>query len=80
MLIDGCIFENLDKIIYIDEFDDFDNVENRLKELYEYRNGIKIKFEMEWCVDGIVMIIMMFFIDKRIVEFVVLEFVKKMNL
>lgn len=65
MLIDGCTFENPDKIIYIDELDDFDNVENRLKESYEYRNGTKIKPEMEWCADGIVMITMMLPTDKR---------------
>lgn len=80
MLIDGCTFENPDKIIYIDELDDFDNVENRLKESYEYRNGTKIKPEMEWCADGIIMITMMLPTDKRTAEFAALEFVKKMNL
>ncbi|MFL8711743.1 D-ornithine 4,5-aminomutase subunit OraE [Clostridioides sp. GD02377] len=80
ILIDGCTFENPDKIIYIDELDDFDNVENRLKESEEYRNGDKIKPEMEWCADGIVMITMMLPNDKRTAEFAALEFVKKMNL
>ncbi|HGM3508568.1 TPA: D-ornithine 4,5-aminomutase subunit OraE [Clostridioides difficile] len=80
LLIDGCTFENPDKIIYIDELDDFDNVENRLKESDEYRNGTKIKPEMEWCADGIVMITMMLPTDKRTAEFAALEFVKKMNL
>ncbi|EQF27541.1 D-ornithine aminomutase E component [Clostridioides difficile CD160] len=80
ILIDGCTFENPDKIIYIDELDDFDNVENRLKESEEYRNGDKIKPEMEWCADGIVMITMMLPTDKRTAEFAALEFVKKMNL
>lgn len=80
ILIDGCTFENPDKIIYIDELDDFDNVENRLKESDEYRNGTKIKPEMEWCADGIVMITMMLPTDKRTAEFAALEFVKKMNL
>ncbi|MCC0633738.1 MULTISPECIES: D-ornithine 4,5-aminomutase subunit OraE [unclassified Clostridioides] len=80
ILIDGCTFENPDKIIYIDELDDFDNVENRLKESEEYRSGTKIKPEMEWCADGIVMITMMLPTDKRTAEFAALEFVKKMNL
>ncbi|NJJ34338.1 LuxR family transcriptional regulator [Clostridioides difficile] len=80
ILIDGCTFESPDKIIYIDELDDFDNVENRLKESEEYRNGDKIKPEMEWCADGIVMITMMLPTDKRTAEFAALEFVKKMNL
>ncbi|MCC0674138.1 cobalamin B12-binding domain-containing protein [Clostridioides sp. ES-S-0145-01] len=80
ILIDGCTFENPNKIIYIDELDDFDNVENRLKESEEYRGGTKIKPEMEWCADGIVMITMMLPTDKRTAEFAALEFVKKMNL
>ncbi|WP_297134420.1 D-ornithine 4,5-aminomutase subunit OraE [Terrisporobacter sp.] len=80
VLIDGCTFENPEKIIYIDELDDFDNVENRLEESQEYRNGTKIKPEMEWCADGIVMITMMLPTDKRTAEFAALEFGKKMNL
>ncbi|MCC0637168.1 D-ornithine 4,5-aminomutase subunit OraE [Clostridioides sp. ES-S-0001-02] len=80
ILIDGCTFENPNKIIYIDELDDFDNVENRLKESEECRGGTKIKPEMEWCADGIVMITMMLPTDKRTAEFAALEFVKKMNL
>ncbi|MCC0654295.1 D-ornithine 4,5-aminomutase subunit OraE [Clostridioides sp. ES-S-0001-03] len=80
ILIDGCTFENPNKIIYIDELDDFDNVENRLKESEEYRGGTKIKPEMEWCADGIVMITMMLPTDKRTAEFAALEFVKKVNL
>ena len=79
-LIGGSTFENPEKIVYIDELDDFDNVENRLKESQEYRIGTKIKPEMEWCADGIVMITMMLPTDKRTAEFAALEFGKKMNL
>ena len=46
----------------------------------EYRLGTKIKPEMEWCADGIVMITMMLPTDKRTAEFAALEFGKKMNL
>lgn len=79
-LIGGSTFENPEKIVYIDELDDFDNVETRLKESEEYRLGTKIKPEMEWCADGIVMITMMLPTDKRKAEFAALEFGKKMNL
>ncbi|MBN9647210.1 cobalamin-dependent protein [Terrisporobacter glycolicus] len=80
LLIGGSTFENPEKIVYIDELDDFDNVETRLKESEEYRLGTKIKPEMEWCADGIVMITMMLPTDKRTAEFAALEFGKKMNL
>ena len=79
-LIGGSTFENPEKIVYIDELDDFDNVETRLKESEKYRLGTKIKPEMEWCADGIVMITMMLPTDKRTAEFAALEFGKKMNL
>ena len=79
-LIDGSTFENPEKIVYIDELDDFDNVETRLKESEGYRLGTKIKPEMEWCADGIVMITMMLPTDRRTAEFAALEFGKKMNL
>ena len=79
-LIGGSTFENPEKIVYIDELDDFDNVETRLKESEEYRLGTKIKPEMEWCADGIVMITMMLPTDKRTAEFAALELGKKMNL
>ena len=79
-LIGGSTFEDPEKIVYIDELDDFDNVETRLKESEGYRLGTKIKPEMEWCADGIVMITMMLPTDKRTAEFAALEFGKKMNL
>ncbi|MER3123756.1 OAM dimerization domain-containing protein, partial [Bacillus altitudinis] len=79
-LIDGCTFEDPSKIIYIDELDDMDNVNVRLKEVEEFRNSTKIKPEMEWCADGTVMLTMMLPTDKRTAEFAALEFAKKMNL
>ena len=79
-LIGGCTFEDPDKIIYIDELDEMDNVNVRLEETKEYRNTSKIKPEMEWCADGIVMITMMLPTDIRTAEFAAIEFAKKMNL
>ncbi|RDY24010.1 LuxR family transcriptional regulator [Romboutsia maritimum] len=79
-LIGGCTFEDPDKIIYIDELDEVDNVNVRLEETKEYRETSKIKPEMEWCADGIVMITMMLPTDIRTAEFAAIEFAKKMNL
>ena len=79
-LIDGCTFEEPDKIIYIDELDDMDNVNVRLNEVEEFRNSTNIKPEMEWCADGTVMLTMMLPTDKRTAEFAAIEFAKKMNL
>ena len=79
-LIGGCTFEDRSKIIYIDELDDVDNVNVRLKETEQYRNTTKIRPEMEWCADGTVMITMMLPTDKRTAEYAAIEFGKKMNL
>ncbi len=63
-LINGSTFENPDKIIYIDELDENDNVYLRLEETEELRNTSKLKPEMEWLGDGIVLMTM-FYLQKR---------------
>lgn len=79
-LIGGCTFEDPDKIIFIDELDENDNVNVRLKETEELRNSTKIKPEVEWMGDGIVLLTMFLPTSKRVAEFAALEFAKKMNL
>lgn len=79
-LIGGCTFENPDKIIFIDELDEEDNVNKRLEETKELRQTTKIKPEMEWQGDGIVLITMFLPTDERTAEFAAIEFGKKMNL
>ncbi len=54
-LIGGCTFEDPDKIVFIDELDEVDNVKVRMEETAKYRNTNLIKPEMEWMADGTVM-------------------------
>lgn len=79
-LIDGDTFAHPEKIIYIDELDETDNVNVRLEEGRELRNSNKIKPEMEWLGDGIVLITLLLPIDIRTAEFAAIEIGKKMCL
>ena len=79
-LIGGCTFEDPDKIVYIDELDDVDNVNVRLEETKKYRNTNLLKPEMEWAADGTVMVNMFIPAERRVAEIAALEFAKKMNL
>lgn len=79
-LIDGCTFENPEKIIYIDELDDVDNVNTRLDESEKYRNSNFVKPEVEWLADGTVTVELCLPTDARTAEFAAIEFAKKMNL
>lgn len=79
-LIDGCTFEKPEKIIFIDELDETDNVNIRLKEVEELRKSSKIKPEMEWLGDGIILITLFIPIDERRAEFAAIEIGKKMGL
>ncbi|NLY71343.1 MAG: LuxR family transcriptional regulator [Clostridiales bacterium] len=79
-LIGGCTFEDPDKIVYIDELDEQDNVNVRLEETKKYRNSNLIKPEMEWMADGTVMVNMFLPVNKRVAVVAAVEFAKKMNL
>lgn len=79
-LIGGCTFEDPDKIVYIDELDEVDNVRVRMEETEKYRNSNLIKPEMEWMADGTVMMNMFIPANKRVAEVVAVEIAKKMNL
>ena len=80
-LIGGCTLEKPDKIVYIDELDENDNVNVRMAETKEFTpGGKKIRPEMEWLADGTVMLTMFFPASKRIAEAAALECAKKMNL
>ena len=79
-LIGGSTFEDHDKIIYIDELDENDNVYLRLEETKELRNTSKIKPEMEWLGDGIVLMTLFLPIEERVAEFAALEIGKKLGL
>lgn len=79
-LIGGGTFEDPSKIIFIDELDENDNVNVRLKEVEELRNTSKIKPEMEWLGDGIVLNTLFLPTDERTAEFAAIEIGKKMGL
>ena len=78
--IDGCTLENPNKIIYIDELDEEDNVNERMKENKNLRKTKIAKPEVEWLGDGIVQVEIMLPAEKRAAEFAAIEFGKKMNL
>ncbi len=79
-LIGGCTFEDHDKIIYIDELDENDNVYLRLEETKDLRNTSNIKPEMEWLGDGIVLMTLFLPAEDRVAEFAALEIGKKLGL
>ena len=79
-LIGGCTFEDPDKIIFIDELDENDNVYIRLEETKEFRKSSKIKPEMEWAGDGIIQVTLFLPVEERVAEFTAIEIGKKMGL
>lgn len=79
-LIGGGTFENPEKIVFIDELDETDNVNVRLEEVKELRNSSKLKPEMEWLGDGIILITLFLPAEERIAEFAAIEIGKKMGL
>lgn len=79
-LIGGCTFEDPDKIVFIDELDEVDNVKVRMEETAKYRNSNLIKPEMEWMADGTVMMNMFIPATRRVAEVVAIEIAKKLNL
>ncbi len=79
-LIDGCTLEKPEKIIFINELDENDNVSNRLEESEKYRNTNMVKPEVEWLADGTVQVEIFLPTSKRVAEFAAIEFAKKMNL
>jgi D-ornithine 4,5-aminomutase subunit beta len=79
-LIGGSTFEDPDKIVFIDELDEIDNVNVRLQETAKYRNSTLIKPEMEWMADGTVMLNMFIPADRRVAEAAAVEIARRMNL
>ncbi|WP_422486544.1 D-ornithine 4,5-aminomutase subunit OraE [Gudongella sp. DL1XJH-153] len=79
-LIGGSTLEDPEKIIFIDELDESDNVNVRLEEVKDLIGTTKIKPEMEWLGDGIILLTMFLPTDVRTAEFAALEIGKRMNL
>ena len=79
-LIGGCTFERPEKIVYIDELDEEDNVRRRLEQTRHLRGGSLIQPEMEWQGDGIVQVCTFLPTDHRTARFAALEMAAKMGL
>lgn len=79
-LINGCTLENPDKIVYIDELDEEDNVNLRLNETKKYFTKEHVKPEVEWAGDGYVLQTMFLPVDIRTAEAAAVEIGKKMGL
>ncbi len=83
-LIDGCTLEKPEKIIFIDELDENDNVNQRMAESEKYRGehgeSPFVKPEVQWLGDGVVQVEILLPISLRAAQFAAIEFAKKMNL
>ncbi len=80
-LIGGCTLECPEKIIYIDELDEEDNVNVRMANVKDFTPGSRqLRPEMEWLADGTVMLTMFFPAPKQIAEAAALECAHRMNL
>jgi len=79
-LIGGTTLEVPEKIVYIDELDETDNVNVRLEETKALRETSEIKPEVEWAGDGYIMLNLFLPTTKRVAEFAAIEMAKKMGL
>ena len=80
LLIDGCTLERPEKIQFIDEMDDTDNVYLRLDKTKKYRGGGWLKPEAQWLGDGTVTVDLLFPADERTSEAAALKAGELMNL
>lgn len=78
--VGGDSFEDRTKIIYLDELDEDDNVENRLKDIEKYYDTSLLKPEVEWRADGVVVVTLFLPTDERTAEFAAVKFGEKMGL
>ncbi|PKM40765.1 MAG: LuxR family transcriptional regulator [Firmicutes bacterium HGW-Firmicutes-9] len=81
-LIGGCTLEAPEKIVYIDELDEDDNVYLRMDAVKDFAqpNAEKIRPEMEWLADGTVLLTFCFPTERKIAEAAAIECAKRMNL
>ncbi|MDP3058165.1 MAG: OAM dimerization domain-containing protein, partial [bacterium] len=78
--IGGCTLCQPDKIVYIDELDENDNVYRRLGDNESWRAKGHLKPEVEWAGDGIVNVQMFLPTDSRTAHYAGLELAKAMSL
>lgn len=78
--IGGDTFEDRSKIQYIDELDEFDNVNTRLRDVEKYEDPKILKPEVEWKADGIVSTTIFLTCDERTAEFAAMKCGEKLGL
>jgi len=79
-LIGGCTLHNREKIQFIDELDESDNVEKRIQEIKEYKENNLIKPEVEWSYDGWIQLNMTIPESEEYAKAAAVEICKKMGL
>ncbi|MFW6119312.1 MAG: D-ornithine 4,5-aminomutase subunit OraE [Petrotogales bacterium] len=79
-LIGGCTLHNPDRIQYIDELDETDNVELRLRDNEKIRKGETIKPEVEWAGDSIIQLDLTIPEDQDHAEAAAIAIAKKLGL
>ncbi len=79
-LIGGCTLCDHDKIEYIDELDERDNVYVRMEENKDMRENGLLKPEVEWMGDGYISMNIFLPAEQRVAEFAAMEMAKKMGL
>jgi D-ornithine 4,5-aminomutase subunit beta len=79
-LIGGCTFCNPDKIQWLDELDEEDNVHKRMGQVSSKHHGNIIRPEVQWAGDGIVCLTMFLPADARTAEFGALHVGQKLGL
>lgn len=79
-LIGGCTLCNPEKIVYIDELDDKDNVNCRLESTKDHRAKGLLKPEVQWYGDGYVCLSLFLPTDATTAEFAALKIAERMNM
>lgn len=78
--IGGCTLCSPEKIIYIDELDEEDNVHKRLAAKEEHRQRKLLRPEVEWYADGVVNMHLFFPTGARVAEYAALALAEKMGI
>lgn len=79
-LIGGCTLCYPEKIIYIDELDDGDNVSQRMQAMATHRGKGLLRPEVEWYADGTISMHLFFPTSARVAEYAALALAEKMGI
>ncbi|MGI6365938.1 MAG: D-ornithine 4,5-aminomutase subunit OraE [Bacillota bacterium] len=79
-LIGGCTLCHPEKIIYIDELDEEDNVARRMAAKAEHREQGLLRPEVEWYADGTISMQLFFPTAARVAEYAALALAEKMGI